>query len=138
MGWWFGRKAAPKPVRPLVPAWLSAAGGEGFVRSYEAQVDEVYRNNPVGQRAVRLLSGLLGSVARSSPMSKAPLDCSVERYRVTLRGSATTLELATTAPGVEVAPTQVTSLGSGAVEVSVVQVGDLAVSRPASGTVTLD
>jgi HK97 family phage portal protein len=62
MAWWFGRKGAPEPVRALVPAWLGTSGGEGFSRSYEAQFDEVYRNNPVGQRAVRLLSGLLGSL----------------------------------------------------------------------------
>jgi HK97 family phage portal protein len=62
MAWWFGRKAAPETARPLVPAWLSAGGGEGFVRGYEAQFDEVYRTNPVGQRAVRLVSGLLGSL----------------------------------------------------------------------------
>ena len=62
MAWWFGRKSAPEPARALVPAWLSASGGEGFARSYEAQFDEVYRNNPVGQRSVRLLSGLLGSL----------------------------------------------------------------------------
>jgi len=61
MGWWFGRKAAPD-MRPFVPAWLNAGGGTAFVRSYEAQFDEVFRNNPVGQRAVRLLSGLLGSL----------------------------------------------------------------------------
>ena len=62
MAWWFGRKSAPEPVRPLVPSWLSASGGEGFARSYEAQFDEVYRNNPIGQRAVRLVSGLVGSL----------------------------------------------------------------------------
>ncbi len=62
MAWWFGRKSAPEPARALVPAWLSAGSGEGFARGYEAQFDEVYRNNPVGQRAVRLLSGLLGSL----------------------------------------------------------------------------
>jgi hypothetical protein len=62
MAFWFGRKSAPEPVRALVPAWLSASGGDGFARSYEAQFDEVYRNNPVGQRAVRLVAGLLGSL----------------------------------------------------------------------------
>lgn len=35
MGWWFGRKSAPADVRPFVPAWLSAAGDEGFARSPE-------------------------------------------------------------------------------------------------------
>jgi HK97 family phage portal protein len=62
MAFWFGRKSAPEPVRPLVPAWLGATSGEGFARGYEAQFDEVYRNNPVGQRAVRLVAGLLGSL----------------------------------------------------------------------------
>ena len=63
MGWWFGRKSAPADVRPFVPAWLSnAEAEEGFARSYEAQYDEVYRRNPVGQRAVRLLAGMLGAL----------------------------------------------------------------------------
>ena len=63
MGWWFGRKNALADVRPFVPAWLSTASeGEGFARSYEAQFEEVYRRNPVGQRAVRLVSGLLGAL----------------------------------------------------------------------------
>lgn len=61
--WWFGRKAAPADVRPLVPAWLSRTDGEeGFASSYVAQFEEIYRRNPVGQRSVRLLSGLLGSL----------------------------------------------------------------------------
>ena len=59
---WFGRKAAPADVRPFVPAWAGAAEGEGFVRSYEMQFDEVYRRNPVGQRAVRLVAGMLGAL----------------------------------------------------------------------------
>jgi hypothetical protein len=42
-----------------MPAWLSASEQVGFARSYEAQVDEVFRRNPVGQRAVRLVSGML-------------------------------------------------------------------------------
>lgn len=63
MQWWFGRKAAPEPSRALVPEWLRAAGEEGFARGYEAQFDEVYRDNPVGQRSVRLVSGLLGSLS---------------------------------------------------------------------------
>ena len=65
MGWWFGRKSAPEPVRAFVPAWLGAGGSEGFARGYEAQFDEVYRNNPVGQRAVRLVAGMLGSLTIS-------------------------------------------------------------------------
>src|SRR3954470_10882171 len=62
MGWWFGRKSAPD-ARPFVPAWLtSESAEEGFARSYSAQFDEVYRRNPVGQRAVRLVSGMLGAL----------------------------------------------------------------------------
>ena len=63
MGWWFGRKNAPPDVRAFVPAWLKTAGEEeGFARSYSVQFDEVYRRNPVGQRAVRLIAGMLGSL----------------------------------------------------------------------------
>lgn len=63
MGWWFGRKSAPNDARPFVPAWLSnESAEEGFARSYHAQFDEVYRRNPVGQRSVRLVAGMLGSL----------------------------------------------------------------------------
>jgi HK97 family phage portal protein len=63
MGWWFGRKSAPADARPFVPAWLrNDAAEEGFARSYQAQFDEVYRKNPVGQRAVRLVAGMLGAL----------------------------------------------------------------------------
>jgi HK97 family phage portal protein len=63
MGWWFGRKSAPADARPFVPAWLrNDSTEEGFARSYPAQFEEVYRRNPVGQRAVRLISGMLGSL----------------------------------------------------------------------------
>jgi HK97 family phage portal protein len=61
--WWFGRKSAPADARPFVPAWLrNDAAEEGFARSYSEQFDEVYRRNPVGQRAVRLVAGLLGGL----------------------------------------------------------------------------
>jgi HK97 family phage portal protein len=63
MGWWFGRKSAPADARPFVPAWLNTdSQEEGFARSYSEQFEEVYRRNPVGQRAVRLVSGMLGSL----------------------------------------------------------------------------
>ena len=62
MGWWFGRKSAPD-ARPFVPAWLQSDAAEvGFARSYSEQFEEVYRRNPVGQRAVRLVAGMLGSL----------------------------------------------------------------------------
>jgi len=63
MGWWFGRKSAPADVRPFVPAWLSNDSAEvGFARSYSEQFSEVYQRNPVGQRAVRLVAGMLGGL----------------------------------------------------------------------------
>ena len=63
MGWWFGRKSAPADARPIVPAWLTnESTEEGFARSYSGQFREVYERNPVGQRAVRLVSGMLGSL----------------------------------------------------------------------------
>jgi len=67
MGWWFGRKSAPADARPFVPGYASLglrndAAEEGFARSYPAQFEEVYRRNPVGQRAVRLIAGMLGSL----------------------------------------------------------------------------
>ena len=63
MGWWFGRKSAPADARPFVPAWLNTDSQEvGFARSFSEQFDEVYRRNPVGQRCVRLVSGMLGSL----------------------------------------------------------------------------
>jgi len=59
---WFGRKSAPE-TRPFVPVWLQGEGeAGGFVRGYEAQLDEVYRRNPVGLRAVRLVSGMVGGL----------------------------------------------------------------------------
>ncbi len=63
MGWWFGRKSAPADARPFVPAWLTnESAEEGFARSYQAQFEEVYRMNPVGQRSVRLVAGMLGAL----------------------------------------------------------------------------
>ncbi|MFL6742463.1 MAG: phage portal protein [Sphingomicrobium sp.] len=63
MGWWFGRKSAPPDARPFVPAWLSTNSQEvGFARSYSEQFCEVYQRNPVGQRCVRLVAGMLGGL----------------------------------------------------------------------------
>ena len=45
-----------------MPAWLGLSGGEEFARSFKAQSDEVCCNNPMGQRAVQLVSGLLSSL----------------------------------------------------------------------------
>jgi HK97 family phage portal protein len=62
MRFWFGRKAAAPDERPVVPAWLQASEPAGFARSYDLQFEEVYRRNPVGQRSVRLVAGMLGAL----------------------------------------------------------------------------
>jgi HK97 family phage major capsid protein len=68
MGWWFGRKSAPADARPFVPAWLrSDATEEGFARSYSTRFREVYEQNPIGQRCVRLVAGILGSLTIDGP-----------------------------------------------------------------------
>lgn len=60
------KKSAEAPAglarAPGVPEWLRANAEEGFVRSYAAQVEEVFRSNPIGQRAVRLVSGSLAAL----------------------------------------------------------------------------
>ena len=64
MGWgWFGRKSAAPGARPFVPAWMQSDATEvGFARSYPEQFLEVFQRNPVGQRTVRLVSGMLGGL----------------------------------------------------------------------------
>jgi len=65
---WFGRKSAPADVRPFVPAWLQSDASEaGFARSYPERVREVYECNSVGQRAVRLVAGMLGGLTIDGP-----------------------------------------------------------------------
>jgi HK97 family phage portal protein len=64
MGWWFGRKSAPETMAcaHAPPPWLAGGCEEGFARSYETQLHEVYRINPVGLRAVRLVAGAIGGL----------------------------------------------------------------------------
>lgn len=57
---WFGRKSADLPS-----LFLSYPGGDDralFPASYQARLREVFFRNPVGQRAVRLVSGAVGSL----------------------------------------------------------------------------
>ena len=69
---WFGRKSAPADVRPFVPAWLQSDAAEvGFARSYPEQVCEVFQRNPVGQRSVRLVAGMLGSLTIDGPSTSS-------------------------------------------------------------------
>lgn len=66
MGIWsnlIGRKSAPVDAGACLPPWLRASEeSAGFVRGYEAQYGEVYRSNPVGLRAVRLVAGAVGGL----------------------------------------------------------------------------
>jgi HK97 family phage portal protein len=60
---WFGRKSAAPAGRAYLPAFLQGdEGSGGFARGYSAQLDEVYRRNPVGQRCVRLVAGMVAGL----------------------------------------------------------------------------
>ena len=62
MGWWFGRKSVPAG-RGFAPSFLLGdETGKGFARGYAAQYEEVFRANPVGQRCVRLVAGMVGGL----------------------------------------------------------------------------
>nr|WP_294849859.1 phage portal protein [uncultured Sphingomonas sp.] len=76
----FGRKSAVAEVRPHVPGFLLGEAQAGFPRGFEAQFEQVFRRNPVGQRVVRLLSTALaglpiydaGGVDAAARLVKAP------------------------------------------------------------------
>lgn len=59
---WFGRKSAATAPHPVLPVWAGAGEGEAVPRSYQARFAEVYVNNPVGQRAVRLVAGAVAAL----------------------------------------------------------------------------
>lgn len=67
-----------------------------------------------------------------------PLDCSAELYRVTLQGSGSSIELETVSPEVEISAAELDQLGAGTINIAVVQVGDFAVSRPATLTISMN
>ena len=65
---WFGRKAASPGGPAFVPVWLRGDGQRGgFAKDYVARFDEVYRDNPVGQRSVRLVAGMMASLTIDGP-----------------------------------------------------------------------
>jgi hypothetical protein len=66
----------------------------------------------------------------------ATLDYAVDwvRYRVKLRSPARAIEQETDSPEATFSAGEVSALGDGALTINVVQVGDLAVSRPAELT----
>ncbi len=75
---WIGAKSAPVDAGLHLPQWLR--GGEtsgGTVRGYAAQYDEVYRTNPVGLRAVRLVAEGVGGL---------PLYAAQDDVRAMVRG----------------------------------------------------
>ncbi|WP_284070210.1 phage portal protein [Sphingomonas sp. KRR8] len=60
---WFGRKSAPAPA--TLPAWSTyacASDSDASPRSYQARISEVFLNNPVGQRSVRLVAGTVAAL----------------------------------------------------------------------------
>ena len=65
MGWldsWLGTKAAPGPDAVPLRAAIDGWARSGFARSSDARVREVFDDNPVGQRSVRLVAGALGGL----------------------------------------------------------------------------
>lgn len=100
-----------------------AVGAEALLASLLAQVEG---------RGVDVIT--LRALAESMD---APLGESSERYRVTLEGSAATVEqeVATNAASFDAG--QVTGVGAGPATVHVVQLGDYAASRPATLTINL-
>lgn len=61
----------------------------------------------------------------------APLGCSTERYRATISGIGGSITVETAPPAASFGSTQTAAVGPGVIEISVVQVGDFAASRPA-------
>jgi hypothetical protein len=67
---------------------------------------------------------------------EAPLGASKELYRLRIVGTAAAIEAESTLPEAEFSAAEIADLGAGPVGLSVVQVGDLAVSRPATLTIS--
>ncbi|QNM82812.1 hypothetical protein H8M03_00070 [Sphingomonas sabuli] len=67
----------------------------------------------------------------------APLGSAVERYRATLRGPGGAVTVEISLPLATFNADQVAAVGAGAADIVVVQIGDLALSRPAILRVTL-
>lgn len=67
----------------------------------------------------------------------APLGESVERYRVAIEGAEGSLSLEVAEPQASIAATQLAALGPGTASITVRQVGDRGVSRPALALITI-
>ncbi|WP_343346170.1 phage portal protein [Sphingomicrobium sp. XHP0239] len=63
---WRGAKSAPAPTGVAsrrVPDWLTGGGAVGGpARGYDARLEAAVLNNPVGHRAVKLISGAVGGL----------------------------------------------------------------------------
>ena len=102
--------------------------------------------SPARLRAVRdALGNLRCSWVRRSSRGwswldnvEAPLVCSAELYRVTLTGPAASVERTSTEPLLDFTAEDVAAIGQGQAELWVAQVGDLAVSRPATLSITIN
>jgi HK97 family phage portal protein len=74
---WFGRKAARVAARPLLfRNWPAGLAFDDRPRSYEAQIRDAYLQNPVAQRAVRLVAEGIGGApvfASEGPEAAAEL-----------------------------------------------------------------
>lgn len=68
----------------------------------------------------------------------APLGESTEQYRVTITGSAGTVELVANQPNLSLAPSDLAAAGTGAATIEVRQIGDWAASHPAQLATNLD
>jgi hypothetical protein len=67
----------------------------------------------------------------------APLGETAERYRIRVERASARIELETSEPAATIDAVQLGTLGSGAAEISVVTVGDRAISRAATLTISL-
>ncbi|MEO6247509.1 MAG: phage tail protein [Sphingomicrobium sp.] len=108
------RVAAGEALRPPSPCQLAVAGGLGGL-----QIDWVRRSR----------MGWAWSDGLDAPIGEAG-----ELYRVRVEQGAISREWSCAAPGLAIAGGELALFSSGAAIVSVVQVGDRAVSRPALAT----
>ena len=67
----------------------------------------------------------------------APVGESAERYRVEVSGTSSSMSFEVTETHLEIDPETVAALGAGGVTISIMQVGDYALSRPSRGSLIL-
>lgn len=87
--------------------------------------------NPSGELSCTWIRRSAGGWSWSDGVD-SPLGAAIEKYRVVLTGSGVSLAMETGAANAEFTAADVAAAGPGQLELSVVQVGDLAVSRAAT------